>query len=117
MATITNGDYVTSPIPNATMLEKLKDGSLYAYAIKAVDGYVLHDSRIDEAEFDPETFEPTGNMTPRFKTGSTTVPKNYDFDTTIEGTYQTNQGEIIEVNKIGEYEFYTIPNDKDGETK
>jgi hypothetical protein len=54
MATITNGNYVNSPIPNATMLEKLRDGSLYAYSIEAVDGYVLHDSRIGEEEFDYE---------------------------------------------------------------
>jgi hypothetical protein len=113
MATITNGNYVNSPIPNATMLEKLRDGSLYAYSIEAVDGYVLHDSRVDEEEFDHELMQPTGNIIPRFKLGSTTVPASYDFTATTNGTYtytdENNMEVTIPVVKIGMYEFYTLP--------
>lgn len=112
---ITNGDYIQSSIPNASILEKLKDGSLYAYSIEAEDGYVLHDNRIDEEEFDLETTRPTGNLIPRFKTGSTTVSVSYDFKTTTNGTYtytdENNMEATVPVVKIGVYEFYTLPED------
>lgn len=110
---VTEGNYVTSPIENATMRELLNNGVLYKYRIQAVDGYVLHDNRVDVEELDPETLEPTGNIIPWFKFGSTSVPLTYDFDNVTEGTYtytdENGMSVTIPVSKIGMYEFYTLP--------
>lgn len=109
---VTYGDYITSFIPNATMQEVLRDGDLFAYSIQAKEGYVLHDSRIDEPIFDEETLEHTGEIMLGFKVGSTTVPANYDFGNVEKGTYvyTDSTGEIVEVEveKVGMYKFYTL---------
>jgi hypothetical protein len=113
MVVITKEDVIPSLISNATMQLAYKDGTPYCYWIEAVDGYVLHDSRIDEEEFDYETMQPTGNIIPRFKLGSTTVPASYDFTATTNGTYtytdENGMEATIPVVKIGMYEFYTLP--------
>lgn len=49
---ITDGNYVTSPIPNTTMLEKLRDGVVSAYFIAPISGYVLRDAENDEILMD-----------------------------------------------------------------
>lgn len=103
---VVDGDYITSPIPNTTMLEKLRDGVLYKYAIQAANGYVLHDNRIDWLDEEDNTI-------PRFKFGSTAVPVSYDFDNVTNGTFtyadENGMEVIIPVEMIGEYEFYTLP--------
>lgn len=110
--TIKYGDYITSLIPNATMQVVLRDGELFAYSIQAEEGYVLHDNRIDVPVLDEETLEETGEIIPWFKTGSTTVPANYDFDNVTSGTYTYSDENGMTVNvsvqKIGMYEFYTV---------
>lgn len=112
---VIDGDYVTCPIANATMQELLRDGEVYRYSIKAIDGYVLHDNRIDIEETDPNTLESTGNIIPWFKLDSTTVPKNYDFENVTAGTYtytdENGMTVTIPVSMIGMYEFYTLPDD------
>jgi hypothetical protein len=112
MAAVTYEDMI-SLIPNATMQKVYVYDNHTQYKIEAVDGYVLHDSRIDEEEFDHETMQPTGNIIPRFKLGSTTVPASYDFTATTNGTYtytdENNMEVTIPVVKIGMYEFYTLP--------
>lgn len=109
------GEYVASPITNATMQEILRDGTLYRYSIEAADGYVLHDKRVDVPAFDPETLEPTGEVTPWFKTGATTVPASYDFANVTPGTYtytdENGMAVTVPVSMIGMYEFYTVPAD------
>lgn len=77
MAVITNGNYVTSPIANTTMLEKLRDGVLYVYALKPVDGYVLHDKNADWTDVDPDTGEEIYML--GYKTGTVTCAASYDF--------------------------------------
>lgn len=100
-------------IPNTTIDKGFIDGVHKVYRIQAVVGYLLHDSRIDEEELDLVTLMPTGNTKPRFKSGSTTVSASYDFNTVVNGTYtytDENGNEItLNVLKIGEYEFYTVP--------
>ena len=87
MATITNGNYVTSPIPNTTMLEKLRDGVLYVYEIKAIDGYILHDKNRDWYEYNPETGMESEEVTRGYTTGKASCAASYDFTatTTIDG--------------------------------
>ena len=99
------GDYVESFIPNATMQEVLRDGVLYNYSIQAVEGYVLHDKRIDDVE--------TDKVLARFKEGSTTVRSDYNFADATNGVlaYTDKNGTdvTIPVETIGMYEFYTLP--------
>jgi hypothetical protein len=110
---ITNGNYITpSPIPNATVLEKLRDGALYAYLIAPNDGYLLHDNTNDVPVWD-EFGNETGEMTSYFVSGDTTTPASYDFTTTTQGEYKytdENGNEItMPVTMIGAREFYTVP--------
>ena len=73
---VTRGDYVTSPIANTTMQEKLRDGVLYMYALKAETGYVLHDKAGDWDDMDEN-----GNITMKlaFYRGECTCLATYDF--------------------------------------
>ena len=86
MTTITDGNYVASPIPNTTMLEKLRDGELYGYEIRVMGGYVLHDKAKDAVLegveiFNQETgeLETVNKTVPGFASGSLTCESNYDF--------------------------------------
>lgn len=78
---ITNGNYLNpSLIENTTMLEKLRDGVLYAYAITPADGYVLHDKGLDAYDGGyTEEGEPIGNLILGYTTGTTTCAASYDF--------------------------------------
>lgn len=109
---IVNGNYVTSPVPNTTLRERLRDGELYCYRIEAVEGYQLHDKDLDMPELD-ETFNETGNIIPWFTGGTTTVLKNYDYSITAQGEYKYTDENGIEVTvpvtMIGAREFYTVP--------
>lgn len=109
---IVNGNYVTSPVPNTTLRERLRDGELYCYRIEATEGYLLHDKDLDVPVPD-ENGMPTEVMTPWFTGGTTTVLKDYDFTTTTQGEYKytdENGNEItMPVTMIGAREFYTVP--------
>lgn len=109
---ITNGNYVTSPVPNTTLREKLRDGELYYYEIKAESGYLLHDKDLDVPEVD-ENYMETGNIIPWFTGGGTSVRLDYDYTTTTQGEYKytdENGNEItMPVTMIGAREFYTVP--------
>lgn len=96
----------TTLIPNTTMNKMIVNGVHNGYEIQAVNGYVLHDNRINGLDdFD--------NVVPRFKYGATTVPVSYDFDNVTNGafTYTDENGMdvTVPVEMIGEYEFYTLP--------
>lgn len=112
MAIITSGNYITSPVPNTTLLEKLRDGVLYYYEIAPTGGYLLHDKDLDIYDYD-EDGNQTGLIEIWFTGGTTSVRLDYDFTNTTQGTYtytDENGMEItIPVTMIGEREFYTIP--------
>lgn len=109
---ITNGNYVTSPVPNTTLLEKLRDGVLYCYVIAPTEGYLLHDKDLDVYDYDD-----AGNQTELLETwftgGGTSVVKNYDFTTLKPGEYkytdETGIEKIISVTMMGSRGFYTVP--------
>lgn len=86
MTTITDGNRITSPIPNTIMLEKLRDGNLYAYEISVVNGYLLHDKTKDTCFenveiYNEETglFETVNKTVLGFVSGSLTCESNYNF--------------------------------------
>ena len=108
MAVITHEDVIPSFIENATMQKWLMDGVHKAYRITAIDGYVLHDNRSDGSEIGLDLGE-SDNIIECFTTGMTSVSASYDFTTTTQGTYEGIDGVTYNVTKIGEYEFYTIP--------
>lgn len=107
-------EVIPTPIANAKVERMLKDGVQTTFRIQANSGYVLHDSRIDYPECD-DLGMPTGAIIPWFKLGSTTVNKNYDFTDITNGTYtytdENGMTVTVPVEKIGEYEFYTLPVD------
>lgn len=109
---ITNGNYVTSPVPNTALLEKLRDGTLYCYVIAPIEGYLLHDKDLDMPELN-ENFMETGNFIPWFTGGTTTVRLDYDYSITTRGEYKytdENGNEItMPVTMIGARGFYTVP--------
>ena len=109
---IVAGNYITSPVPNTTLREYLRDGELYSYVIAPTDGYLLHDKNLDIPELDDMGME-TGNIIPWFTGGTTNMRADYDFTTTTQGTYtytDENGMEItMPVTMIGEREFYTVP--------
>ena len=94
-------------IANTVMHEGRNDGTLEVYKIKAAEGYVLHDKRGDRAICDEDGNE-TGKTEPRFRLGTASVPASYDFDNVVADTYNGING-IIRVQKVGEFEFYAIP--------
>ena len=104
-------DVVPTLIENTTMKKRLLNGVHKTYVIKAVDGYALHDKRVDDVMVDQETGEET--IIPTFKTGETTVAASYDFSTVTQGTYtyvDENEVEVtIPVSMVGVNEFYTVP--------
>lgn len=102
-----------SPIDNTTVEKGFNnDGVFKLYRIQAVEGYVLHDNRVDVPSLDDEGNE-TGEIEQWFKTGSTTVSASCDFTVRTNGTYtytDENGTEVtVPVEMIGEYEFYTLP--------
>lgn len=109
---IVAGNYITSPVPNTTLREYLRDGELYSYVIAPTEGYLLHDKDLDVPEID-EDFVETGNITPWFTGGTTNMRADYDFTTTTQGEYaytDENGNEItMPVTMIGAREFYTVP--------
>jgi hypothetical protein len=92
MAIITDGNYVTSPIANTTMLEKLRDGVVCAYALKAIDGYVLHDNTGDWTVTDEMTGETT--VMKAYYGGTVTCGANYDFTASPREFYAVLEGSV-----------------------
>lgn len=88
-------DMETSFIENATMKRRFYENSteVMKYRISPVEGYVLHDKRLDEIVMDEDGNE-TGEIRPGFRPypNYVSVGGNYDFD-------------------INEYEFYCVPAD------
>lgn len=106
-------DVVPTLIENTTMKKRLLNGVHKTYVIKAVDGYALHDKRVDDVFVDQETG--TETIVPTFKIGETTVAASYDFSVVTQGAYtyaDENENDVtIPVSMIGANEFYTVPVD------
>ena len=85
---ITYEDVIPSLIENTTLQKRLYDGVHRQYLIKAADGYLLHDNRLDWEDFDPETYEPVFKL--GYTRGEKTCAATYDFE-------------------ANPYEFYTAP--------
>lgn len=102
---------IPSPIANATIEKVYNNGVFWSYRIRANSGYVLHDSRVDMHRIDKNGMM-TDEVIPWFKMNDTTVNKNYDFTDIRSDTYtytDENGMEItLNVEKIGEYDFYSI---------
>ena len=95
-------------IPNTDMQVGTENGTVVRYKIQAKPGYLMHDKRIDEPVFDPETMEETGEIIPWFRRDMTAVGGSYNFDNVTPGTYQGIHN-VLSVLKVGENEFYTVP--------
>lgn len=94
----------TTLIPNTTMKKFINNnGEHTQYNITPKKGYVLHDNRLDEPVFDPETLMNTDKIKLGYYEGTRSVSVNYDFNNVVEGT----DGNTT-VEKIGEYELYAI---------
>lgn len=109
---IVAGNYITSPVPNTTLREYLRDGVLYTYVIAPTEGYLLHDKDLDIPECDEMGME-TGNIIPWFTGGTTNMRADYDFTATTQGEYKYTDENGMEitmpVTMIGAREFYTVP--------
>jgi hypothetical protein len=87
-------------IPNTTMTKKYIDDVFKAYDVAPNNGYVLHDNTLDVEEFDPETYELTGEIKLGYYPIARSIGANYDFDnTTIIDGYTA----------YGEREFFARP--------
>ena len=110
-------DVTPTLIDNTTMIKRSLDGVDKTYRITPNDGYVLHDNRVDWTD------EMTGEEHILFATGTKTVSASYDFNNVVQGTYVGADGVTYNVNKIGMYELYTLPesavptNDKYGDVE
>ena len=103
----TNYTQMAQPlVENTVMWEGRNDGVLQTYRIRAAEGYVMHDKRGDRIICDDEGNE-IGSE-PRFRVGMALIPASYDFDNVVADTYNGING-VIQVQKIGMYEFYAIP--------
>lgn len=85
MAVYTYEDVMPPIIANTIMQKRFIDGVFKQYTIKAIDGYVLHDKRLDYQAADPVTGDPMYDengieiMVEGFSAGTKTVAANYDF--------------------------------------
>lgn len=89
-------EQTTPRIANTDMWKLFNDGNHIGYAIKAVDGYVLHDNSFDFVD-------PNGEKTMGFKETESTVGVGYDFDNVVQATAF---GQPVQM--VGDYEFFAI---------
>ena len=106
---ITREDLIPSLIPNTTMQKIFRDGVHRQYSVSPLEGYVLHDNRVDEEVINEETLEPTGEVIYRYAAGSVTVRYDYDFTLIVPDTITDINGNTIAVNKVGAYEMFAVP--------
>ncbi len=94
---VIDGNFVTSPIENTTMREKIRDGVLWMYAIKAVDGYVLHDKARDWYEEVDDEGNGIGEPILGYTTGTATCFADYDFTANPREFYAVPADQIFGV--------------------
>jgi hypothetical protein len=95
MAT-TYEDVTPSLIENTNMIKVFSDGVFRTYRITPCDGYVLHDKSLDAIVLDPETDEPTGEVTLGFYAGTRSVRYDYDFTANPREFYAVLRTEVPE---------------------
>lgn len=82
---------------NTTMLEiRNKDNILMGYDIAPVEGYVLHNSALDQYEYDLETDEQKELISHGYSYGSCSVNPDYDFDENPEEIYAIKEDAVGE---------------------
>ena len=82
---------------NTTMLEiRNKDNVLMGYDIAPVEGYVLHNSALDQYEYDLETDEQKELISHGYSYGSCSVNPDYDFDENPEEIYAIKEDAVRE---------------------
>lgn len=100
-------------VPNTTTKVFIdSSGNATQYKIEPDDGYVLHVKSEDEPIFDEETMEIIG-YNERFSYFGKSVGVNYDFSVKVADTYtytdENGNEQTIPIERIGEEEFYTLP--------
>lgn len=100
MAIYTYEDVIPPIIANTIMQKRFIDGVHKQYTIEAIDGYVLHDSRLDFGALDPEVggplFDEDGNevLLEGFTGGVVTCGAAYDFATNPWGFYAAPESSV-----------------------
>lgn len=102
MAVYTYEDIIPTLVPSTIMQKIFGDGIHVRYTIKAIDGYVLHDTNRDYEEPD-ETGE---ILTPKrgYTTARATCPASYDF---TPSQITIDDGTVVTA--YGPREYFAIP--------
>lgn len=79
-------DMIPSPVSNAEVKQRYKDGILHGYNIKPMDGYVMHDKFMDSEDID------TGDLTLGYRTAEASVWSDYDFVENSREFYCVREG-------------------------
>lgn len=103
MAVWTYEDIIPSIIENTVMRKGFSDGEHIVYTIQAVEGYVLHNTTLDYANIDPETYEEIGVIL-GYTTAEISCNAHYAF-TPTQVTAVNGQT----VTAYGSREIYAIP--------
>ena len=86
-----------SSYENTTMLEiRNKDNVLMGYDIAPVEGYVLHNSALDQYEYDLETDKQKELISHGYSYGSCSINPDYDFDENPEEIYAIKEDAVGE---------------------
>lgn len=88
--TFTYEDLNPTLVENTIMQKVFVDGVHEKYTIKPIEGYVLHDKRMDEEVIDPVTMMPTGEVRLGYRTAQASCNASYDFT-------------------VNPWEFYAVP--------
>ena len=74
--------YIETRFENTIMKEiRDNDNKLIGYDISPDEGYVLHNSKLDNHNYDIETKEQKELLTKGYSRSSCSIESNYDFDT------------------------------------
>ena len=85
-----------TPIENTTVRKILLDGVHRGHFIDANAGYVLHDKTLDAPEYDPETYEETGNILLGYSDDTKSCGTNYDWDANPREFYAVLRSSVPE---------------------
>lgn len=89
---IIDGNVIPNLLDNITVTERLNNGELYGYKIKANDGYVLHDKGRDWKDINLDTMEETLKL--GFTRGDAFEFYPYDFEVNPREFYAVPESEV-----------------------
>lgn len=89
-----------SPIENAEVKKRYRDGVHNGYTLKPITGYVMHDKGYDHNVLDEETMEETGEVILGFRTAEASVAANYDFVANPREFYCVLENEMPEGSEL-----------------